>query len=247
MPVLERALRAQAARRIREHPPAEDRPGRALAGRLGEVADRLASAYGRPRPRREEPVDALVHTILSQNTSDVNSERAFRALKAAFPSWNAVAEAKPRRIERAIRQGGLARVKSRSIHGALLELRRREGSLRLAGLCGAGAARAAERLRGLPGVGPKTRACVLLFCCGYDAFPVDTHVRRVAERLGLVPVRSTAERAQVRLEAAVPRGRALDLHLNLVRLGRERCRPRSPRCPGCPLEAICQHAARGAC
>lgn len=218
---------------------AAGRPAARLPSRLQSLSERLARRYGRPRRRRSDPLDGLIQTVLSQNTSDVNSERAFASLKAAFPSWSSAAEARPRSLERAIRSGGLARTKSRRIRALLRAVHTREGRYDLSGLRRLDAAGADARLRGLPGVGPKTRACVLLFSLGKHAFPVDTHVHRVARRLGLIGARVSAERAHDLLGPCVPRGRALDLHLNLIRLGRELCRPRVPRCRECPLRAGC--------
>jgi endonuclease-3 len=215
------------------------RAARSLERRLLRVADRLAARYGRPRRPRQDPLDCLIETVLSQNTSDTNSGRAFAALRAAFPSWHAVAAAPPLAIERAIKRGGLARTKSRRIGRLLRAVREREGRLDLAALVRLPAAAAEARLRGLPGVGPKTRACTLLFALGKHAFPVDTHVHRLAQRLRLVPEAISAEAAHDLLAPAVPRGRALDLHLNLIRLGREVCRPRRPDCGSCPLAAEC--------
>ena len=218
----------------------------ALDRRLSTIASRLAAVYGVPRRRREDPLGSLIATVLSQNTSDVNSGRAYRSLRTAFPSWSALAAAAPRGIERAIRHGGLARIKSRRIHELLRALKRREGRYDLRVLCRLPAAEAEARLSGLPGVGPKTRACVLLFACGHPAFPVDTHVRRIAGRLGLVGPRVSAAAAHAILGPAVPEGRHLELHLNLIRLGRELCRARAPRCPACPLRALCDHGRRAA-
>ena len=218
-----------------------------LSDTLLEIAERLAAAYGRPRRPLADPLDGLVQTILSQNTSDVNSERAFRALRTAFPTWAGVIAARPREIERAIRGGGLARTKSRRLKAVLAMLARRPEGLDLRFLRRLSLSEAEARLSGLPGVGPKTRACVLLFCCGHEAFPVDTHVHRVAHRLGLLRAGTSAGAAHAVLGAALPRGRALDLHLNLIRLGRERCRPRAPRCGGCPLRLLCPFPKEGLC
>jgi endonuclease-3 len=215
-----------------------------LTRRLSNVADRLAGVYGRPRRRLTDPLSDLIGTVLSQNTSDLNSGRAYRSLRAAFPTWAAVARARPRDVERAIRVGGLARTKSRRIVSILRDVRAREGRYDLGSLRRLDHAAADGRLRGLRGVGPKTRACVLLFAAGHPAFPVDTHVHRIARRVGLVPETANAERTHAILEPVVPEGRALDLHLNLIRLGREICRPSSPRCPRCPLRAVCRHARR---
>jgi endonuclease-3 len=215
------------------------RRGRRLTDRLEAVADALAAEYGRPRRRLSDPLDVLIATVLSQNTSDANSTRAFASLESTFASWEDAAVARPEALERAIRSGGLARTKARRIRAILRAVREREGRLDLSALRGLGPEAAEARLRGLPGVGPKTRACVLLFGCGLPAFPVDTHVHRVVRRLGLVGDRVSAEAAHEALAPAVPRGRALELHLNLIRLGRELCRPRSPDCAACPLRRKC--------
>jgi endonuclease-3 len=217
-----------------------------LSRRLTEVDRRLARAYGRPRRARRDPLDTLVETVLSQHTSDLNSGRAFASLKRAFPSWSAAAGAPAPRIERAIRVGGLARVKSRTLKRLLAQVKEREGRYDLSRLSRLSGVAARETLGGLAGVGPKTRACVLLFACGQAAFPVDTHVHRIVRRLGLVPPDASAERAQDALEPLVARPSALPLHLNLIRLGREVCKPREPRCPECPLRAVCAHARSAA-
>jgi endonuclease-3 len=219
---------------------------RPLKRRLAVVARRLEGAYGRPTRRRSDPMDTLVETVLSQNTSDLNSGRAFRSLKAAFPTWERVATATPQSIERTIRVGGLARIKSRRILDLLAALREREGSYRLTRLRRLDHAAGEAFLRDLPGVGPKTRACVLLFSCGHPAFPVDTHVHRIVRRLGLVSAGADAATAQERLSPAVPVESALGLHLNLIRLGREVCRPREPGCPRCPLRPVCAYGRRAA-
>jgi endonuclease-3 len=223
---------------------APPRAAHRLDERLLAVADRLVSAYGRPRPGRSDPLDCLVETVLSQNTSDTNSGRAFASLRRAFPRWSAAAAASPRAIERAIRSGGLARTKSRRLSRMLRAIQQREGRLDLRALGRLPAAAADARLRGLPGVGPKTRACVLLFALRKHAFPVDSHVHRLARRLGLVPARASAEAAHELLGPAVAPGRCLDLHLNLIRLGREVCRPRRPDCGACALRGECP--SRGA-
>jgi len=217
-----------------------------LTPRLRRIASQLAAAFGRPRRRRVDPLDALVETILSQNTSDLNSGRAFASLKAAYPTWRQAARARVSSLERVIRCGGLARTKSRRIRLALAAVKARTGDYDLRPLRRLAPPEAEAWLRGLPGVGPKTSACVLLFACGHPAFPVDTHVFRVARRVGLISPRDSAERAHEVLAPAVPAGRHLDLHLNLIRLGRERCRPQAPRCPECPIRNECDHGRRAA-
>jgi endonuclease-3 len=133
---------------------------------LQAIAEGLGRRFGIPRRRATDPLDELVQTVLSQNTSDRNSGRAFRSLKAAFPSWDAVARSRPSAIEGAIRAGGLARTKSRRILRILGEVRRREGQHDLRRLRRLPAGEALRGLQGLTGVGPKTRSCVLLFAAG---------------------------------------------------------------------------------
>lgn len=154
---------------------------------IDEIISLLAQVYGaRPWRARRDPVSELVFTILSQNTSDVNSQRAFNRLLNRFGSWEAVADAAVEEIAESIWGGGLARVKAPRIKGILKAILDKRGSLELDFLKDMPLAAAKSWLRELPGVGPKTAACVLLFSLGRPALPVDTHVYRVAKRLGLI-------------------------------------------------------------
>jgi len=211
----------------------------------------LDRSYGRPsHGRGGDPLDSLIGTVLSQNTTDVNSHRAFDRLKERFPKWESVLAARPRQIAGAIRSGGLGDIKSRRIKQILREIERDRGRLDLSFLRRASVRAAREYLTALPGVGPKTAACVLLFSLGKPAFPVDTHVLRVSKRLGLLPPKTTMERAhdifEEMLDSAGPGGEAqweaddmLALHLGLIRHGREVCAARRPRCEICPLLDLC--------
>lgn len=223
-------------------------PGRA---RLPLIVRQLNRAYGRPsHARGGDPLDSLIGTVLSQNTTDVNSHRAFERLKERFPTWDEVLAARPGRIATAIRSGGLGEIKSRRIKQILREIERERGKLDLSFLRRMPVPEARDYLAGLPGVGPKTAACVLLFSLGKPAFPVDTHVLRVSKRLGLLPPKTTMERAhevfEAMLNSAGPgrkdkwrAGDMLALHLGLVRHGREICSARRPRCEVCPLLDLC--------
>ena len=209
--------------------------------RLRAIAARLRRAYGEPpAPRRLPPLDELVLTILSQNTSDTNRDRAYADLRRALPTWREVAAAPSRSIARAIRRGGLSLTKAPRIRAALRSLAaagvplddpRALASLDDAALW--------ELLLGLPGVGPKTAACVLLFSLDRPHFPVDTHVHRVAARLGLVGERATAVAAQAALQAEVPAELVYPLHMGLIRHGREVCVARRPLCSRCVLSEMC--------
>ncbi|HUD70369.1 MAG TPA: Fe-S cluster assembly protein HesB [Dongiaceae bacterium] len=225
--------------------PAADPRAAALAARVRRDADRLRRAYGRPRPRRElAPIDELILTILSQNTSDTNSERAFESLKRRFPRWAGAARASRPAIEAAIRQGGLSRIKSRTIVEVLRAVAAERPGFDLAFLGRLPVAEATAWLTRFRGVGEKTAACVLLFSLGRPAFPVDTHVHRVSRRLGWIPGDADAAVAHRSLAALVPPRRYYEVHVNLVTHGRRTCRARRPACESCPIRPECRHARR---
>ncbi|HEX5166385.1 MAG TPA: endonuclease III [Thermomicrobiales bacterium] len=204
---------------------------------------RLRAEYGEPeRPGTIEPVDELVMTILSQHTSDQNTERAFASLRATFPTWEAVIAASDDAVADAIRSGGLANVKAPRIRKALADVRERTGGFDLSFLADLSVADARGWLTSLDGVGPKTASCVLLFSLDRPAMPVDTHVHRVSLRLGLIPARTSAERAHQMLEAIVPDGDMYAAHLLLIRHGRATCYARWPRCRSCILVQCCPAA-----
>jgi endonuclease-3 len=184
----------------------------------------------------------LVLTILSQNTSDANSGRAFMRLLARFPTWQEVMQAPEDALADAIAVGGLANRKAPRIKAALAEVLQRRGSFDLGFLKEMPVAEAKAWLRSLPGVGPKTAACVLLFALGMPAMPVDTHVHRVARRLGLVPAAASAEKAHEVLEALLAPDEIYPLHVLLIRHGRRLCRAQQPLCGRCPLASGCLYA-----
>ena len=183
-------------------------------------------------------------TLLFQHTSDANTARAFASLKDTFPSWEEVAAARVEEVADAIRSGGLADQKAPRIKAILAEVAEREGAYDLGRLESMDDAEAERYLCSLPGVGPKTAACVLLFSLGRAAFPVDTHVHRIALRLGLVDAGATAEETARRLGPKVPPELRYELHMQLIRHGREVCRARAPHCSGCVLFDLCPTGAR---
>lgn len=210
------------------------------AARAHELHLRLLDHYGPPPPRAGlDPLSELVLTILSQHTSDRNSERAFASLRARFPTWEAVRDADVAEVAAAIQSGGLAWQKAPRIQRILRELGEKHGELSLDFLRELPLEEARAYLTGLDGVGPKTAACVLLFACGLPALPVDTHVHRVSRRLGLIGPRESAERAHALLEAMVPAELVYPFHMNLIRHGREICKAPRPRCAACPLADLC--------
>jgi len=179
-------------------------------------------------------------TVLSQHTSDSNTERAFAGLKQRYSVWSQVVAADPTEVADAIRPGGLADTKAVRIQAILSTIEEREGSLDLARLNELDDDEVDAYLVSLPGVGPKTSACVLLFSMGRDAFPVDTHVHRVALRLGLVPAETTADRAHRLLLPAIAPELRYELHMQLIRHGREICKAARPLCTECTLFDLCE-------
>ncbi|MDI6895197.1 MAG: endonuclease III [Bacillota bacterium] len=189
------------------------------------------------------PVDVLVATVLSQATTDRASLAAFRRLKERFPRWEMLLGASTAQLEKLIAPAGLGRQKALRILDILKALQVRGGGVSLDFLRGMPAEEARRFLEGLPGVGPKTAACVLLFGLGRAAFPVDTHVYRVARRLGLVPEKVDRVRTQKILQESLDPERYFRLHVNLIVHGRQVCRARRPRCSECPLAALCTAAS----
>jgi endonuclease-3 len=209
------------------------------------VYQRLQTAFGRPVWRNPlPPLDELISTILSQNTNDVNRDRAFAALRNRFPAWEAVRDAEEQAVIDAIRPAGLANQKGPRIQKVLREITAERGDLSLDFLADLPVDEARRWLMSFKGVGPKTAAIVLLFSLGEPAFPVDTHVYRVTGRLGLRPENINAEQAHDVLARLFPPEAYYAAHLNLIRLGREICHARRPECPRCPLKDVCDYYQR---
>jgi len=211
-----------------------------LQAKAWRIHELLLTRYGQPQLReRLDPLSELVLTILSQNTADINSHRAYEALRARFPTWEEVLAAGVEEVAEVIRPGGLANVKAPRIQHILRQLAQERGALTLDFLAAMTVEEARQFLLALPGVGPKTAACVLLFSLQKPAFPVDTHVHRVTLRLGLLPAKTSAEQAHLLLEELAPPEVYFPFHVNLIRHGRTVCHASRPRCQACPLVAEC--------
>jgi endonuclease-3 len=210
---------------------------------IREIHRRLKRAHGPlEAPRRLDPVEELVLTILSQNTNDTNRDRAYESMRRRYRTWNALSRARVRDLVAAIRVGGLANTKAPRIIETLREIRAREGGFDLSWMRDASDESVREYLMSLPGVGPKTAACVLAFSLDRAVIPVDTHVHRVATRLGLLPRGATAARAHQLLGALIPARLRLPLHVGFIRHGRAVCRAGRPFCEDCVLQDICPTA-----
>jgi endonuclease-3 len=207
---------------------------------INEIIRLLSKEYGSITWRsRTDPLSELIMTILSQNTSDHNSRRAFGSLLSRFGSWGAVAEGSVEDIAEAIKLGGLAQVKAPRIKQILEQIQAQRGSLALKFLKKMPVAEAKEWLRSLPGVGPKTAACVLLFSLGKPVLPVDTHIHRVAKRLGLIDSRVSAEKAHEILGGMVLAKDVYRFHILMIEHGRRVCKSQRPRCRECVLLKGC--------
>ncbi len=211
-----------------------------MAAKVRRILSTLEELYGTPRPGGAESVlDCLIRCILSQNTTDLTSSRAWLSLKGRYRDWPSAAVAPAESIEEAIREGGLARSKSRRIKAILQQLGRRKVKYSLEFLRRKSDEDAFRYLTGMDGVGPKTAAVVLLFALGRDILPVDTHIDRLCRRLGLAGEAATAEDVFEIMKPLVPPGAAHRLHLNMIRFAKERCRKRKPLCGECPLARQC--------
>ncbi|MGZ9234777.1 MAG: endonuclease III domain-containing protein [Anaerolineales bacterium] len=213
-----------------------------LAERAIKIHARLLEFYGEPIWRNPLPaIDELVSTILSQNTNDLNRDRAFEALRAKFGTWEEVRDASAEEVVEAIRPAGLANQKGPRIQQVLRSITEERGELDLSFLGDLPVEEARTWLMRFNGVGPKTAAIVLCFSLGKPAFPVDTHIYRVTGRIGLRPERMTVEQAHPHLESLFPPETYYAAHLNIIRLGREICTARRPYCEKCPIIELCDY------
>ncbi len=212
--------------------------------RVRAVERRLARRYGPAKKARLDPLDELMLTILSQNTSDTNRDRAYESLRSRFPDWDAVRVAPRAAVEDAIRSAGLWQQKARVIQETLEGVLAERGELNLSHLDELPDDQVIAYLTNFRGVGVKTAACVLCFSLGRPYMPVDTHVHRVARRLGLIELRATAEQAHNLLnrKASVPPEVRFSFHIQLIRHGRAVCRANRPACGDCVLEDLCPKA-----
>jgi endonuclease-3 len=205
------------------------------------IRDRLRLLYGQPiNEPHGHPIAELVCTVLSQNTSDSNRDLAYGRLRERFPTWEQVRDAPVSELVEAIRPGGLANTKAPRIKAILARLGDHPD---LDWLANAPRDPAIDFLTSLPGVGRKTAACVLIFAFGRPEIPVDTHVHRVGQRLGLLPEGVSFDEAHGEIRRVIDPADAYELHINLIRHGRALCRPR-PRCEQCGLRRMCPYGRR---
>lgn len=216
-----------------------------MQDKINNINNVLIGYFGIPKRSKKnpDPVDMLIGTILSQNTNDNNSYKAYQNLKQTFRSWEEVATQNVRKIEKVIRVAGLAKQKSRSIKNILKELQVRKDEISLAYLKKLDDRSVIDELTGFRGVGVKTAACVLLFSMNRNVCPVDTHVHRTLNRIGLVSTKSP-DKTFYNIFGIIPEGAAHTFHTNLIRLGREVCKAQNPSCSICPLLTVCKYESK---
>ncbi len=236
--------KAKGSRRNRQKSSRKGRTFRHIP--IDELMRRLDPLYGPAQaPRPYDPTSELIFTVLSQHTSDINSYRAFATLRETFPTWEDVLDADVDHLAESIRMGGLARIKAPRLQEILKAIWARNGSWDISFLAEMPLSEAKTWLLELPGVGPKTAGCVLLFSLGRPAMVVDTHVHRVARRLNLIGAKASADEAHDILEEKIPPEEILGAHVYLIRHGREVCKAQRPLCGECILEDECPSSLIG--
>lgn len=210
---------------------------------IENIIELLEQEYGpREWDSEQDPIDVLIETILSQNTSDANSGRSFTSLKASFDNWGAVASATTEHIAQTIKCGGLSQIKAARIKQVLDQIKKEQGHISLDSLKSKTTAEAKDYLMHLPGVGHKTASCVLLFSLGKPSLPVDTHVFRVARRLGLIDCHVSVEKAHNLLQEQILPSKVYQFHIHMIEHGRQICHARRPRCNRCILQDTCPNS-----
>lgn len=213
--------------------------------RTHEIERRLRAVYGQPRHHNPaDPLDDLVFVVLSRMTQEIKYVRTYDRLRSTLPTWSAVRDAPPGTLEELIHEAGLAPTKAAQIRAILVEIEAREGALSLQRLCTMSDVEVEGYLTGLPGVARKTALCVMLYALERAVLPVDTHVWRVSQRLGLAPAGAWSEARCRALEEAVPTELRRSVHVTMVAHGRAVCRATGPRCGGCVLGSLCPRGAQ---
>ncbi|MCD6167073.1 endonuclease III [bacterium] len=211
-----------------------------IGEKLQFITRKLELAFGCPvREKASDLLEVLIRTILSQNTNDRNRDRAYENLRQQFSTWQQVMQAPVEAISSAIRAAGLSNQKGKRIKEILQWIHSNLRTLDISEICQWPPQQVIETFCRLPGIGIKTISVVLLFGCGHDIFPVDTHIHRISKRVGLITSTTSAEKAHQILGKLIPPGKAYSLHLNLLQLGRTICLARNPLCAKCPIGTVC--------
>ncbi|MBE2278941.1 MAG: endonuclease III [Ignavibacteriaceae bacterium] len=209
---------------------------------FSKINDALIKHFGVPERNQEysDPLDVLIGTILSQNTTDRNSWQAYQNLKEKFPEWEQVLSLTPQELAQVIKSAGLINQKANAILDVLKEIKIKNGELNLDFIKDLSDDEILDYLTSFKGVGVKTASCVLLFSLKRNFCPVDTHVNRIINRVG--GVKSAApDKTFALIRKHIPENQGHSFHTNLLLLGRQYCRPQKPDCAACPIEKLCKY------
>ncbi|MFO7793469.1 MAG: endonuclease III [Candidatus Nanohaloarchaea archaeon] len=213
--------------------------------KIREINQRLKDYYGEPeRPTDQSGIDYLVETILSQNTNDINRDKAFKQLKEKYDSWDQVEKSDREELIDTIRVAGLGPTKAERIQESLRIVREDQGEYSLEFIDEMSIEDGKKWLTDIPGIGPKTAAIILCFYFGKPVMPVDTHVHRISQRLGLIPEGTSREKAHEILEDRVPDELIYEFHILLIYHGREHCKAQNATCCEGPLADICSNCEK---
>ena len=205
------------------------------------VADELVLLFGKPTLKSSgdsKILDVLIATKLSQNTTDKSSFKAFNRLKEKYNNWENVAAATESEICDCIKVCGLANTKAHDIKLMLNNMKTKYGKLDLSFYKELSDKEIYYELLSFNGIGLKTASCVLVFALGRDVFPVDTHVHRTLNRLGIVKTNSP-EKTFEQANDLLPKSRKYELHTNLIKFGRNICKAKNPICSKCNFYSLC--------
>jgi endonuclease-3 len=217
------------------------KPPKARAKIVRHVCETLEQRYGRPTlGNPEAPLDDLVYIILSNKSSPATAERIYRSLKSQYTSWGQLLDSPHTKLLELLRPAGLASVKSEQIRSALGKVRGDFGRCDLSQLSGRPEQEVFNYLTSLPGVSDKVAKCVMMYTLGARVLPVDSHVHRVATRLGWTKWKR-ADQCHEELESIVPKKRRYAFHVDCIAHGRTLCRPTNPACDRCPIQQYCEH------
>lgn len=204
-----------------------------------QIAQRLEKHFGKLRWRSHgDPLDLLILTILSQNTNDQNRDRAYESLKKRFPTYESIVRAPTEKVAESIKVGGLHQQKAKRIQEILRRIKQERGDYDLSYLQDLSTEEAVRELLKFDGVGKKTAGVVLTFSLNKPYFPVDTHICRITQRVGLVKQREDPHDV---MNALVPDRLKYQLHLHLIWHGRQTCRARKPLCEQCVIADLCPY------
>jgi len=205
----------------------------------------LAEAYGLPKwPGPQDPLEVLLRTVITGLSSAAGAEKALKALLAHYKTAEKAGDSSADSIAKTLKKGGLAIQKSKQVAALIKALKKEHGSASLDFIKTMSVREAMRALESIDGVGPKVGASVILYSLGREICPVDSHILRILQRMGIVPNNTAPEAAFELLQPLVPNGMSYPFHVNLIRLGKETCKAGKPRCTSCPVEKECRFPSK---